>query len=96
MSRRHEEIAEARHNELIAAIFAVVGIVMLGVGFALNSVTRIGWVWFVPYEYRPYHDVAIWLWAVGGILGVIGVIAGSYYSDKRKKLLKKSGEDKVE
>ena len=93
---RQEEMAEARHNELIATIIGVIGAVVVGVGYILDQITRIGWAGFLPYEYRPYHDVAIGLWTLGGIMLFVAGAVYVYYYEKRQKLLKESKESKGE
>jgi hypothetical protein len=93
-AHRQEAIAEARAYEVIAGIAAIIGVVMVAVGFVLDNITRTGWIGFLPYEYHPYHDVATGLWTSDVIIGFIGAVIATWHHERRKKLLKESEEDK--
>jgi len=78
---KHERIAEARHNELVAIINGVIGGILVGVGAALVLMTDAGSIGFLVF-------------IIGSIMLVAGLFAQSHHREKRKKLLKETEEDK--
>jgi hypothetical protein len=97
MTNNNQEIEELRHNELLAAIFCVCGIVVMISGIAVSAVTvsysTYEWRGLVLYQIthfeRPYMSFGGFLIFFGIVLAIISAISGTYYSIKRNKLLGK-------
>jgi hypothetical protein len=97
----HEKAEESRHNELLATLVFLTGIVFF-VGGVLETVSLSQsprWFLFIPYLTEPLEGAILsWTLVISGILlAVFGISAGLYYSSDRtwymKELSKANAEE---
>ena len=80
---------DARRDEIISQILAIIGLAVGVVGWVLGDMTKTEYdLLVIPKETHPYADVGTVLLVVGAIFLVSGVFGSIYYGWKRKKLEK--------
>lgn len=88
----HEEIAEARHEELVGYAIAGLGIAFMILSAVLMSIEerRYDWTGSSPVEVvrRPFLGLAFALVILGVLIMSAGFVIGLYHYYKRLKLMR--------
>ena len=83
----HEKAEESRHNETVAYLMFIAGIILFvgGLLSTMYSTDNLKWLIFLPYNLtsNPASFLGLTLTLSGIIVSIYGIVVGIFYSRKR-------------